>query len=175
MKSLTFYIVFVAVIIFTMPVFAQYPVPGGYDVNNTLTRFEGTWRWVNGQDTVWIYMQKQKINYSEIPYDADKIVGWHKYKKGNVIVESNYQFTGTSYNQQPGNVSLYCGNKPSIDPNFLEGMVTDITKAKKVDLTLTLNAGQDQLQWKTTNPQGTKLRPYNYGYTLPTQMTLIKQ
>ena len=174
------FIIIILLVTFSITSKAQIPVPGEYRINNTLTRFEGNWRWTNGTDTVWLNMQKQKVHFERIPCDWDHIVGWHKYKKGNTVIESNFQYIGVQYGQSTHlNISIFGGNDPSVTPNFFEGTIKDISKLKAIDLTLTLNAAQNELVWKTKDIDGTHIsspsKPFIEGFTLPISMTFIKQ
>lgn len=149
---------------------------GEYKVNNTLTRFEGCWRWTNGPDTVWLTMQKQKVHYIQIPCDWDEIIGWHQYKKDNTVIESNYKNAGIQYSPSTRLLSsIFGGNDPGLTPDLFEGTIKDISKSKTIKLTLSLNAAQNQLVWKTKNVAGTVFKPYDYGFTLPTSMIFFKQ
>ncbi len=173
-------ILIVLLIIFSKIVTAQYIIPGSYNINNTLTRFEGTWRWTSGTDTVWLNMQKQKVHFSRIPCDRDLIVGWHKYKKGNTIIESNFQFIGVQYAPSTHlNISIFGGNDPTDNISLFDGTIKDISKNKTIDLTLTINAVQNQIVWKSKDTDGTHIsspsKPFIEGFTLPNLMTFIKQ
>jgi hypothetical protein len=169
-------ILLVILIVISKNNIAQYITPGSYEINNTLSRFEGSWLWNNGTDTVWLNMQKQKVHFSDVPFDQDVLVGWHKYKKGNTIIESNYTNIGIQYTPSTRlNSSIFGSNAPATDSNLFEGTINDISKNKAISLTLTLNSAQNQLIWKTENIPGTTYGNFDYSFTLPTLMTFIKQ
>ncbi len=52
------------------------PATGSYITNNTMTAFHGTWQWVNGTDTIKIYLTTKKTFFNiNGGYNKDKLVG----------------------------------------------------------------------------------------------------
>lgn len=152
------------------------PTAGSYYINNTMTAFHGTWRWISGTDTLKIYLVTKKT-YCDMNggFYWDLLTGWHIYKKGNTVVEKSYDdiddlfFTST--------ISLSNGGEQS---SSIEGTLKDLAKNKYGDLTLTLNAAGNQLTWQLKNTEGLHYRkqndpPFDYGFTLPKDMVLTKQ
>ena len=153
------------------------PAQGSYITNNTMGAFHGTWQWVSGIDTVKMYLITKKIHSTmNDGFDWDCLVGWHIYKRGNVIIESNYAGINNI-----GMYSINCGNAVT-DPNTrkVDGILKDLTKNKQGELTLTLNATGNQLIWKLEVCQGAFIyvAPQTApppGFTLPTNMVFTKQ
>jgi len=151
------------------------PTAGSYQTNTTMGAFHGTWQWVNGTDTVKIYLYTKKV-FSPLHggYFDDCLIGWHIYKKGNTVIESSYSginnvdsrtFLGSNLNEPSG---------------VVEGIFKDLTKHKEGELTLTLNTAGNQLTWKLVNVSGLSIRkptdpPYEPNFTLPKNMVLTKQ
>ncbi|MBK7883164.1 MAG: hypothetical protein IPJ81_04685 [Chitinophagaceae bacterium] len=148
---------------------AQMPSPGSNIINNTLGKFTGTWQWVSGTDTVKIFLKKDNVLFFN-SYHADRIIGLHLYKKGNTIIESSYNYTNTVRSDKYS--TILAGNDSG--NNILTGTLKDLKKNKLLNITLTLNAQQTELQWQTNNREGLKIGPYDYGYTLPRTITLKK-
>jgi hypothetical protein len=154
----------------------NFPAQGSYITNNTMGAFHGTWLWVSGMDTVKIYLITKKIHFTDNDgFDIDCIVGWHVYKRGNVVIESNYaNINNTSTN------SLTCSNEiDTPDPLKVKGDFKDLTKNKHGNVTLTLNAAGNQLTWKLENSPGAKYRrstdpPYDWNFTLPENIVFTK-
>ncbi|MCC7378375.1 MAG: hypothetical protein IT255_03350 [Chitinophagaceae bacterium] len=151
------------------------PSPGSYMTNNTMGAFHGTWQWVSGSDTVKLFLNTQKvwIDYAGGFY-LDCLVGWHLYKKGNTVIESSYS------NINNGNTYTFMGGNENGPINKAEGALNDLTKHKEGDLTLTLNAANNELTWKLVNAEGVHIRrstdpPFDYTFTLPKNMVLTKQ
>ncbi len=154
----------------------DYPPPGGYRTNNSMTAFHGTWQWVSGTDTVKIYLTTKKVFFNiSGGFYWDMLTGWHLYKKGNIIIESSYDSINVI------SARTFTGSNEG-DPvrTLTDGTLKDLSKQKSGALTLTLNAAGNQLSWQLKETPGLKVRgpndpPYQPGFTLPTSMVLIKQ
>lgn len=84
--------IIIAIFILGSKITAQIQPP-----NNDLNKFEGTWRWTSGLDTVLIVLEKQIVT----PYpncSAEILVGWHKYVKNGVLNQSSLQYVGRDIN-----------------------------------------------------------------------------
>jgi len=176
MKHIKKIIPLVCCLIIQQKIQAQVPTQGSYITNNSMGAFHGTWQWVNGADTVKIYLTTKKV-YCDINggFFWDLLVGWHLYKKGNVIIENSLS------NINIVNLRTFTGsNQNSSNINTIEGgTFKDITKNKEGELTLTLNTAQNQLTWKLDVSPGLKARKPNQpayirGFTLPENMILTK-
>jgi hypothetical protein len=142
---------------------AQIPAAGSYTRDTTMTRFHGNWQWVSGTDTVQLYLATKKV-YFPISggFYMDCLVGWHIYKQGRTIIESSIQHIGNV------NLRTFLGGRGDTIPfpNEIENAsFRDITKNKDVELFLTLNAAQNQLNWHLEPSRG--MRAYAQGHTVP--------
>jgi hypothetical protein len=152
---------------------AQTPYPSGsYNSKPELDKFVGTWRWVSGHDTVEIHLFKQAIHYPEpLNYDVEALVGWHKYVKNGIVIETSLQFSGLP--RTGGHSTILSWNQ---SPTKTYGVFNDLTKGKRCDLYLNMiNAANTQLNWTLKEPRGIRPTGFQYGFTLPTNLTLTKQ
>jgi hypothetical protein len=65
-----------------------------YDTCRHYAQYQGEWMYANGNDTIRIYLKKVRTKYIDSDVHTsiiDGIIGWHEYKSGNTIIESNYQ------------------------------------------------------------------------------------
>lgn len=171
MKSIS--IIIIALLIISNIGISQIPNPGTYTINNTFGAFHGTWLWVNGSDTVKIYLTTKKVRIDD--YDVDLLCGWHIYKQGSTIIETSYPNINVLNSQT---ITLW--NDNSINNPKVEGTITDLTKASKENfLFLTINAAQNQVTWRCTEWGGhgytVEQPPPPIGITLPRNMILVKQ
>lgn len=173
MKKIT-YIIILALII-NVKSNAQLPPPGGYLTNTTMAAFHGTWQWVNGTDSVKLFLDTKKvwINYGD-GFFADILVGWHMYKRGNAIIESSYS------NINNGNTYTFFGSNENEPTRTAAGNFHDLSKHKEVNLNLSLNAIGDKIVWKLDEAEGMRVRvagdlPLAVGFTLPDNIVLTKQ
>lgn len=149
------------------------PQPNGNIINQTLQKFEGTWLWTNGTDTVKLFLKKDNILLA-VPANsrADALIGFHLYKKGNTIVENYLPYSTTVFADKRN--SILGGNTDGND--IFNGTIKDSAKQKRGVLTLTLNNSHTQMTWKLENKEGIKIAAtYDYGFTLPNNITLVKQ
>jgi len=167
MKNIKTIIILFLFITIQQKLFAQLPTAGSYITNNTMGAFHGTWQWVNGIDTVKIFLATKKIFYPiNGGYYMDDLVGWHIYKNGNTIIESSYNSINNVDNR-----TILGDNFNSL--NVAECFFKDITKNKDGELTLSLNAAQNQLTWRLTEHKG--MRVYGNGHTAPPSgLTLLR-
>ena len=173
MKKLILILTIVTTSISIQNVHAQdWPTPGSYLTNTTMGAFHGTWQWTSGTDTVKIYLITKKVYFDlNGGFYWDRLVGWHLYKKGNIIVESSYPALGNVDAR-----TFLGGNESSSSPaTIIGGDFKDLKKNKYGDLTLTLNGTGNQMTWKLENSEGVSINPYDINFTLPTNMVLIKQ
>ncbi len=155
------------------------PVAGAYYTNNTMGTFVGTWQYANVYDTIIIKLKVKKVY---IPINGgfywDKLVGWHMYKRGLVIVENSLP-----YFDDVSKITITHGSNTPENLNNISGFANDPRKNKSGQLSLTLlsNVTPNQLVWKLENTEGVRVRtnpnqaPYDWGFTLPENMVLIKQ
>ncbi len=138
---------------------AQIPPPGSYTTNTTMGAFHGTWMWTSGIDTVKIYLATKPIYYPiSGGFYADRLVGWHLYKRGSLVIESSYNHL----NDVEAQTILGGTNEVPITAKCF---FKDITRNKDCELSLTINTAQNQLSWRLTEHKG--LRVYGNGNTVP--------
>jgi len=153
-----------------------------YDTCQHLNKFEGNWKYVNGSDTVRINLRKHRFQYS-VPdgpvYIMDRLFGWHEYKTGGTIIESNYSFRNMQLPQMDfphgDSVSIFFSfalDACSDTTHMIIGRVTDYTYADELKhVWATLSSDGNTLYWKQEHREG--FTPS--GMTLPKQFALIRQ
>ena len=153
---------------------AQQPAPGSYLSNNYVTKFEGTWRWTSGNDTVTIRLKKLKTQLSN--YEEDILMGTHSYIKNGRLVESSMnRFDSISSNNKKRTIFLW--NDQSADTSKTKGYIRDISRNKdgEIYLEYTLNGSTPQLIWQIKVAEGAYYGSHEYGLTLPREIILTKQ
>ena len=147
------------------------PVPNGNILNPTLGKFEGTWQWANGTDTVRIVLRKENIL---LPFPensrTDAIIGFHLYKRSNSTIEGSINHINTSHSDKL--FTMLGTNDNSGDTLFCS--LKDISKNKFGSLNLVLKSGRNELKWTLRNREGVKIGPFDYGFTLPLSLVLRK-
>lgn len=67
-----------------------------------MDKYVGTWKWTSGNDSFEIILRKEKV--FDISKDdlscEDVIIGFHKYIKNGVVVESSLQHQNTTFTQR---------------------------------------------------------------------------
>lgn len=135
-------------------------------------KFIGTWKWVSGSDSLILHLYKQAVHYpAPLNYDVENIIGWHKYVKNGIVTKSSIQYSGQPYLN--GHSTIFAWNQ---SPIKLYGTFEDISKNKECDLYLTMTDNTyTQLIWKIMEPRGLRPSGFQYGFTLPVNLTLLKQ
>lgn len=150
------------------------PLPGEYLVNNTLDRFIGTWMWINGNDTVKLFLKKERIAApGTLNFDYDAIIGWHLYKQGAVIVESSFNYINTPYTDKHSTILGGNGRYGELG-DTLKSFIRDVSKNKSISAKLIINTSRTQIQWESSTSPGLHINE-NQGFTLPNSMILNKQ
>ena len=155
-----------------------------YDTCNYLQQYEGEWKHINGQDTIKIYLRTIR-NFSPSPdYVNDRLWGWVEFKKGNTIIESNYQYRFATI---PYNADNYDLNKYSIRislancnnntlNNSLVGRIRDSLQAGELHVVkATLDPTKTIMTWTQSHSEWYGALTGARGITLPTNFVLIKQ
>jgi hypothetical protein len=167
--------------IFTKILFAQPGVPGhppgSYTTNAELNKFVGTWIWTSNTDTIKFVFQKQRIHFpAPWFYDDDALVGWHKYVKNGVLIESDLQKIGTIYTGLNTQASMFGSTqKPT---NIYFTTFRDLTLNKRCDAYFTLLPNSTtQAKWIVKDPRGIYRGPQGTisMYTLPSNIVFTKQ
>lgn len=147
-----------------------------------LQSFTGKWRYVNGQDTIRIYLRSNDYTISQTGNSIANLWGWHEFKWGNTVIESNY---GNRYMTLPTNSNNVVVNSYSISllmpqcdltRHKLIGNIADITQCYESKVvTIQFNAALNQLTWHQRQPTGFGFSTGCKGMTLPADFVLIKQ
>ncbi|RAV28477.1 DUF6705 family protein [Sinomicrobium soli] len=148
------------------------PQPGDNILDPESDKFIGEWRWVNGQDTLEISLKKGNIaDPFGVGYRLDVLIGFHRYKKGNTVIESSYANISTDAADKKWTL---LGGSDNDDAMVFSGRLKDISKNKSGNLRMVLNADRTQLTWELSNSEGVRIGEYDWGFTLPKQLTLHK-
>ncbi len=159
-----------------------------------LSQFEGEWRYINGQDTIKIYLRYARISLGDStnPDDSpvfirDYLVGWHDYKHASIVYESNYS---NRFMTIPFNLSSVFGTYSitlSLDNRYnlcnpsarrLKGRIDDLSVCSELRDVTSVIANQqiNQLVWKQKMPEWFgHCTGCNGSMTLPAEFVLIKQ
>jgi hypothetical protein len=169
-----------ALLVFTK-INAQTYIPS-IDTCNHLLQLAGEWRYTNGNDTIKMYFRYHKYFAQVVTVDyKDELWGWHEYKSGNTVIQSNYQHrndvlpfntTITDYDLNSINITLVdCSDTAT----FLKGYLLDShhpTSTYRV--AATLNPAKNIMTWWHTWVAGSFHNP-DKGMTLPREFILYKQ
>jgi hypothetical protein len=152
-----------------------------YDTCTSLQQFAGEWMYANGQDTIRIFLKPHRSYNQHFNYTSDRLWGWHEYKKGNIIVESNYQarFNSIPYvNDKLGNNFNSIHIAPGRNCNFvkLTGSIWDLTERDEFHIvTATISDNSTVMSWTMRHREGYGIGTGRTGMTLPQNFVLIKQ
>lgn len=153
-------------------------------------QFEGEWRYTNGIDTIRFYLKAHRIYSPQGDFGRifvyDRLVGWHEYKRGNTVIESNYN---NRFMTLPSNIyllpDLTISISLTIDENYgvssmnsrrflghiddfgLNGELIKVGKA-------IFDSNIQTLQWTQWRSDFSR-NPETAVMTLPGSFTLIKQ
>lgn len=146
-----------------------------YYAENYINKFEGTWKWVNGNDEIIIKLKKFRHSFST--YDEDILLGSHSYSQNGVIIESSLNdFDAIPSDHKKRSVFLW--NDPTESINKTIGVIKDLSKHTSfyTHLEYVVGANPEQLvvQIKDKNEFLTKPEQ-QLGNTLPTSFILTKQ
>jgi hypothetical protein len=151
------------------------PAQGSYTTNPQLDKFVGTWIWISGSDTMKIVLQKQFVHH-KTPYsfEYESLIGWHRYVKNGIQVESSLQYIGSPYNS--GHSTLL-GSTIDNPRQVRFTTFKDITRNKKSNsLYFTLqNNSLTIAYWSLKNSEGLAPKNFIYDFTVPMLMTFTKQ
>jgi hypothetical protein len=158
------------------------PATTDYDTCQYLNRYAGEWLYANGQDTIRICLRPHRSFLPDYNIVMDQLWGWHEYKRGNIIIESNYQYRNIYLPYTWINDSI-SGSKYSVllslsecDPvrNALRGIIADYSQASELKVVTAVVTGST-MTWKQRHGEGYGTFTGAYGMTLPTAFVLIKQ
>jgi hypothetical protein len=159
------------------------PATTDYDTSCPyLNRYTGEWMSVNGTDTIRIYLRVHKSYSENFNLVKTRIWGWHEYKQGNTIVESNYQhrFMQLPYYDdsiRSNQFSIFLQLKwCDLSLNTLVGSITDYSQASEgKHITALVNPTGTSMTWKQRHEEGYGVFTGAYGMTLPKEFVLVKQ
>jgi hypothetical protein len=154
-------------------IISQPPPPGTNVANNYLNKFEGTWRWVNGSDTLTLRLKKKNTTFNN--YTEDVLMGTHRYvQNGSIVEDAMNKFDSISINERKSTVLLY--KYQDTDTSKVRGSLRDLTKQKRSNLFLQLvDGGTPTLVWHLEAAEGTFIDPnFQYGLTMPRDIVLTK-
>ena len=129
-----------------------------------------------------IVLEKQVFNFVFSNESKEILVGWHKYVKNGLLVESSYQsieFNINSEDDSPASSrKITLVGKISESPiSVLFYLFKDLSLAKHCNLDFKLLPNSTtQASWKLRNPPGLYVGPpaANGKFTLPKNLILIK-
>ena len=98
------YVLLMLMIVSSNTITAQFSVPpAGHVVTHPeLDKFEGNWRYVNGQDTICFVFKRQLYQYSfpsgnvTVDYSEEELSGWAIVKHGDSLVYNDVRFAVTT-------------------------------------------------------------------------------
>ncbi len=164
---------------------SQIPVANGYIANNKIDKFEGTWIWTSGTDTLVIRLKKviYKFIKPENSYSED-LMGCHTYIKNGVVVENSMnKYDSLDLHNKQNLSTVFLWNTINYDTSVVQGTIRDISKSKNVKIKLVYLPGfptrisaivYEDRTIRYTYPGNP--RPYIPGITLPTsEIILTKQ
>ncbi len=153
---------------------AQPPAPGSNVTNNYINKFEGTWQWVSGNDTLILKLKKTNKNFDD--YTEDVLLGVHKYIKNGVVFDDalNKYDSMVLYNKKR---TVLLNQNQGMDTSKVIGSIKDLTKKKRNELFLQYVPGTPPtLIWHLKTAEGTFIDPnFQYGLTMPKDLILTKQ
>jgi hypothetical protein len=157
-----------------------------FDTCNYLKQFTGEWVYANGLDTIKIYLRfhrEQIAEFESATVIKDFLLGWHEYKQGNTIVESNYShrlmylpFNLDSLSNDYSSIYLTFNRQESgcgHGSRKLNGIIKDYhpPKSESHDVDVVINSAGTTMTWKQQFAEWYKIPVM----TLPPNFVLIKQ
>jgi len=153
-----------------------------YDTCNNLQKYAGEWRYTNGQDTIRIYLRTSRVTDQTYNVVQDRLWGWHEYKKGNTVVQTDYAHRFMTLNSNAEvmldstSIALKQFRNCSNSYINLTGLIVDYNKGSQAkNVTASFNSLGTEMLWKQTNGEGQGAINGIYGMTLPKEFLLIKQ
>jgi len=173
-------LIFLSILLIVQFAKAQAPV---FDTCQNLPQYDGEWRYINGIDTLKIYLRDHR--FSSVSDNGslnvyDRLWGWIDYRSGTTVIESNYQhrFSIIPQNYDYVNFSMWL-HMPECNDSWLKlrGFMWDSqTQKKYFDIDVVINPAKTIMTWKLKYPEGYNLiAGTEYNYFLPKEFVLIKQ
>lgn len=160
--------------------------PYHYDTCQYLQQFAGEWRYINGNDTIRFYFRVHKDSTEQQKAVITQLYGWHEYKQGNNIIESDYSQRFTSL---PYFVDTVIAIKYSITlmgsaipcttaMDTLSGTIIDFSQNREMHMVkavINVSGGIMTMNWKQRHRDGFGFLTGATGMTLPKEFILTKQ
>lgn len=173
--------IFFAMLALMTTVYSFGQPPQRYDTCSVISQYAGEWRYTNGNDTIRIYFQAYRFYSPEIRFVGERLIGWHEYKQGNTIIESDYQrrFSNMIYNRDNDTTMFsiilrleQCSNSCL----ELRGTINDLSQSNESkDVIALLDPTKTNMNWTQKHGESTGIITGAHGMTLPSQFTLTKQ
>jgi hypothetical protein len=151
-----------------------------YDTCIKIRQYAGEWMYADGIDTIRITLRYHRDSSAEHNHVSDDLWGWHEYKRGSTIIESDYQnrlmqipsdcITGKIFNYCA--IVLYL--KPCSDTNkHLDGTIIDYLQAREDHVvTVELHPGNQTMTWRQRHSEWYGALTGAKGMTLPREFLL---
>ena len=153
-----------------------------YDTCNKLQQYVGEWRYTNGADTIRIYLRYHKYFAEVITVNyLDGLWGWHEYKTGNTVIQSNYQnrfvtlpSNATDSFLQINSIALSMPDCSDTSHRLI-GLIKDSNHPTSTyRIVATLDSTKTVMTWWQTFSRGSFHNP-DTDMTLPQEFILYKQ
>ncbi len=128
----------------------------------------GTWKCINGADTIEIFLKTDQITSGSKTYPI--LIGFHKYVKNGVEIENTLPLINTTYTQNQYSIVMFGINSAKARA---DGHIKDITLNYKRYIILS-KINPTVINVRLTSMQG-RGQTGGIGYTLPRNFQLIKQ
>ncbi len=128
----------------------------------------GTWKYINGNDTITVIFKSDQMTVAGATYPI--LIGFHKYVKNGVIIESTLQHQSSNYIDN--NYSIIILNFEVNDVRN-DGRIKDITLNYKRAIILT-KINPTMMNVRLTSFQDRRPNGTISAYTLPRNFQLIK-
>jgi hypothetical protein len=152
------------------------------DTCGYLNKYAGNWIYTNGNDTIRITLRLARYFDTDISRLNDKLFGWHEYKKGNNIIESDYQnrFMNLSNADTIVHLSTSIGffSYKYCNPAYadsLSGHIIDYNQSNECKIVNASYLSNGNLKWRQRHMTGFGQWTGAYGMTLPKEFILVKQ
>jgi hypothetical protein len=151
-----------------------------YDTCIKIRQYAGEWIYADGIDTIRICLRYHRDSSAEDAYVRDKLWGWHEYKRGNTIIESDYQnrFMQIPSDCVAGRMLNYCAIalylKPCGDTNrYIDGIIFDYLQADEDHVvTIEPHPGNQTMTWRQRHSEWYGALTGAKGMTLPREFLL---
>lgn len=149
-----------------------------------LQQYEGEWRYTNGLDTIRVYLRKYRTHDIESNYISDRLYGWHEYKHGSAVIESNYQnrfeilpynIGGPSHIYPTASIYLALIDGCQNNPYEMNGTITDLFLNSRFynGIMVHIDPNRTTMSWKIWTIGRLASDPQGISY--PTDFVLVKQ